>query len=327
MKQLLLFVCTALLVVGCNSTPQGFVINGELEDPYEGMVYLKSFRNKMFFDYDSAQVSEGKFRFEGRVDEPLLFTIQTDIMSAGRQFFIENVEMEINMSANGRSFEVKNSPENEIFLSNASKIGKRDFKIDSLITAHPASAAATFYFYRYYIYQLSLEDAKVLRAKIDPSLENSVFVKDIDKILVQLENVQVGQIAPDFSLPDTAGVEVSLRDFRGKYLLIDFWAAWCPPCRRENPNVVKTFHEFKDKGFTVLGVSLDHKREDWLKAIADDELIWTHVSDLKYWDSEVPALYGVRAIPSNLLIDPEGRIIAKGLMGERLSAKLQELLN
>ena len=131
---------------------------------------------------------------------------------------------------------------------------------------------------------------------------------------------------PDFSLPDTAGVTVALSSFRGKYVLLDFWASWCPPCRRENPNVVKAFQAYKDKNFTILGISLDQDKARWLKAIQDDHLTWTHVSDLKYWDSEIPALYGVRGIPANVLLDPEGVIIARNVTGEKLWETLKEHL-
>ena len=109
-------------------------------------------------------------------------------------------------------------------------------------------------------------------------------------------------------------------------VLLDFWASWCPPCRRENPNVVATFNRFKDKNFTVVGISLDEDKSKWLQAIGDDNLTWTHLSDLKYWDSEVAELYGVRAIPSNVLLDPEGVIIAKDIREEALPATLEKLL-
>lgn len=138
----------------------------------------------------------------------------------------------------------------------------------------------------------------------------------------------VGVMAMDFTQTDTAGVPVSLSSFRGKYVLIDFWASWCGPCRVENPNVVAAYQKYHDKGFDIIGVSLDrpNDKDKWLKAIYDDNLTWTHVSDLKFWDNEVSRMYGVRAIPQNYLIDPQGKIVAKNLRGKALHDKLEELL-
>jgi peroxiredoxin len=132
--------------------------------------------------------------------------------------------------------------------------------------------------------------------------------------------------APDFSLSTPNGQQVSLSSFKGKYVLLDFWASWCAPCRAENPNVVAAYQKFKDKNFTVLGVSLDEKKEAWEKAIKDDGLVWTNVSDLRGWDSEAARMYQVESIPANFLIDPEGRIIASNLRGAALAAHLETIL-
>lgn len=138
----------------------------------------------------------------------------------------------------------------------------------------------------------------------------------------------IGKEAPDFTMPDANGKEVSLSSFRGKYVLVDFWASWCMPCRQENPNVVSAFQRFKDKNFTVLGVSLDQpgQRDKWLKAVMDDKLTWTQVSDLQYWNSKVVKLYGLDGIPYNVLVDPKGIVVAEGLRGSQLPLKLAELL-
>ena len=141
-----------------------------------------------------------------------------------------------------------------------------------------------------------------------------------------MEKVQVGSEAPDFTLPDVDGNLVSLSSFRGKYVLVDFWAAWCPDCRKENPNIVSAWEKYKNKNFTILGVSLDRNREQWLAAIEKDKLPWTQVSDLKYWSSDAAVLYCIRWIPMSFLIDPEGKIVAIGLEGEELHNKLEELL-
>lgn len=141
-------------------------------------------------------------------------------------------------------------------------------------------------------------------------------------------NLRIGATAPDFAMADTLGKQVSLNEFRGKYVLLDFWASWCGPCRADNPNIVKAFNQYKDKGFTVLGVSLDKAsdKDKWMDAIHKDNLQWTQLSDLASWNNAAAKLYHVNAIPSNFLLDPNGVIIAKNLRGDMLDKKLAEIL-
>jgi peroxiredoxin len=139
------------------------------------------------------------------------------------------------------------------------------------------------------------------------------------------ENAWTGKKAPELTLPDINGKQVSLASFKGKYVLVDFWASWCPPCRAENPNVVIAFNKYKNKNFTILGVSLDKNKEKWMQAIKEDQLKWTQVSDLAYWDSKAVTTFGFTGIPYNVLIDPDGNVVGEGLRGEELEHKLQEI--
>ncbi len=167
------------------------------------------------------------------------------------------------------------------------------------------------------------DSVAVVQRKANP---NSPFTKELTARLEPLRATATGTPAPEINLPTPEGPKLALSSLRGKYVLIDFWASWCGPCRQENPNVVKAYNQFKDKGFTIYSVSLDQDKAKWERAIAADGLTWHHVSDLAGWNSVAGAAYGVKAIPQSFLIDPQGKIIAKNLRGEALAAKLAEVL-
>ncbi|MDH5382812.1 MAG: redoxin domain-containing protein [Cyclobacteriaceae bacterium] len=150
-------------------------------------------------------------------------------------------------------------------------------------------------------------------------------VAEFSAAVKEMKKLSIGQVAPNLELPNPDGDLISLSSFKGKYVLVDFWAKWCKPCRLENPNVVRVYNKYNKDGFEVLGVSLDRNKEDWLQAIKEDNLTWTHISDLKFWQSEAAKIYNIKAIPFALLLDKDGKIIAKNLRGQELDKKLEEI--
>jgi peroxiredoxin len=196
------------------------------------------------------------------------------------------------------------------------------------VKTHSSSPIALYALQQYAGWEIEPEKVEPLFNTLSAAVKNYPSAIDFKENIEIAKKTGIGRLAMDFTQNDTLGQPVKLSSLKGHYVLVDFWASWCGPCRAENPNVVKAFNKFKDKNFQIIGVSLDRpgQMDKWMKAIHDDGLTWTHVSDLKFWDNEVAKQYGIRAIPQNLLLDPEGRIIAKNLNGEELDKKLGEAI-
>ncbi len=340
---------------------QKFTISGKLKGLTEGSAVSVSNANVPEDTVAKGVVKAGAFQLTGAVPEPNLYQINFDGLQKKTVVFIGNdnlsitgdvdkiQDLAISGSAINNDFEAFKKTFNPLFqdlgvmgqkinatpgikqtdslmIAYKKHLEKIKGNVDQYVNGHKSSPVTPFVML---VTSQMEQDMPTLEKRfnlLNPEVKDGFYGKIIQQQLQERKTGAIGSQAMDFTQTDPAGKPVSLSSFKGKYVLIDFWASWCRPCRMENPNVVKVYNKFKEKNFTVLGVSLDRDREPWLKAIKDDNLIWTHVSDLKFWNNEVATKYKIQSIPQNFLVDPSGKIIATNLRGEDLNSRLCELL-
>jgi len=359
-----IMIAVLFSIISCNKKETGgYAINGTVSGADSGWVLLKQRNEGKMKTVDSVQIKEGKFAFAGKVDLPEVFYLKLKNVDGSFPFFIENTAITLKVYADSiDKSTVTGSVSHEAYLGYQKDEKMYNDKMEALYgdymkakeandtvaaktaeTAYDSVQKAQSVFTKEYIlkngkstvaaylaisnaYAYTLEDLKAINKAMDPSIAASPYVKKLAERETILETVQEGKSAPEFTLNDTTGKPVSLSSFKGKVVLVDFWASWCGPCRAENPNVVAAYKKFGSKGFTVFGVSLDTDKAKWEAAIAKDGLTWTHVSDLVGWDNAAAKQYGVMSIPANFLLDKEGKIIGSGLRGEELVKKLESVL-
>lgn len=364
MRNLSLLVLLLLFIAACQSNSTKYQLTGNIAGLDSGIVYLVKAEKGQAVTVDTAKYVDGKFSFKGSIAVPELHYLRLNERDYFAQFFLENEKIKVESYKDSlRATKVTGSPTTDIFnefldevellnqrvqeyqqkYSQAMAQGNMDevdkIKIDAeatnenmrvfaknFVKEHNTSVVAPFITLTQLAQEMEYEELKNLVETFPPSLDASPYTKQLKDFVAEKGRTAVGTQAPEFTMNDQDGKPISLNSFKGKYVLVDFWASWCGPCRQENPNVVKAYNDFKDKGFDILGVSLDRDRAAWLKAIEDDQLSWTHVSDLKYWQNEVAQLYGVNSIPHSVLIGPDGKIVAKNLRGQDLHNKLKEVL-
>lgn len=366
MKRSIFVLCSVLTIVfwSCSSD-SSFTINGQLEEA-GGIQTVALYEGERKLD-SAFLTENGKFKFTRTAAQPRLFTLRSGgqqyylIAQNG-----ETISFKANLNAEAEHYEVlgselstqikefakaKNDKERfEISLDEefiARRVGLNDQELNDLrqellqrhregTTAYVQAAVdfaerhddlAGFFAMSTLDADVAEQEIVAYADRVAGRFDDNYVVRQFLEEAARIKVLAVGQPAPDFESLTPTNQPIRLADFKGKYTLLDFWASWCVPCREENPNIVNVYNTYKDRGFTVFGVSLDGNPGSWLRAIEDDGLAWAQASDLQQWGSEVVGLYRIKAIPTSYLIDPKGVILAKDLRGDELQKVVAELLD
>lgn len=327
MKKIVSLFVVASALYSCSQSSEGFKLNGNVEG-LEGKVYLTLYEGKQSVRVDSVESVAGVFAFDGNMAEVKLASIESASDGMVTTLFLGNSDVAITgRMDNPKEIVAVGSPWQDEYKGYRAEIASDLDKTLEYIKSSPSSPVAAYVLFREVSYQLPYQEVEQMMNAFAPEVAGSVYLRILGERIEAKKRADVGQPFIEIALPDTAGNVVALSSLieAGNYVLVDFWASWCPPCRKENPNVVAAFKKYGHKGFTVYSVSLDKEKDAWKKGIEDDGLTWTHVSDLKFWECAPAKEYGVASIPSSFLISPEGTIIDINLREEALHQKLEEI--
>lgn len=366
MKKILFIITAAIAMYSCDNAPSYTIKGKVDLPEVEGKQALLTLtENRTTTTIDSVAITNGSFELKGAVETPKMYTLQIALEEPVKvNFVLENAEITITIDANGNKVsgtpindayqqyqaqsETFNSQKQEVYneYKNLSEAGTLTPEIEETLSTkmdklnEDATALSKNFvaaninnpagqmILRSVSYRLSAEELKEAIAGADSTSLQTDILKNIAQRIESLEKTAVGQQYTDLSYPNPDGEIIALSDYVGKnkVVLVDFWASWCGPCRSDMPNVVAAYKKYKNKGFEVVGVSLDKDREAWVKGIADLGITWPQMSDIKYWDSEAAKTYAVNSIPHMMLIDQDGTIITRGIHGSDLDKMLSDLL-
>ena len=322
----------------------GYLIKGSIKGQPDGAL-IKMLNGSNGAEEQSTVLKNGKFYFTGKTATPDFKFFGVNGQPPYLIVFLDNSEVTIAAKKDSlATAEVKGSASQRDFVefTNTTKpyenlmMGQGRFDVgfmdkgaqvlEDFINTHKNSFVTPLAIYRHNMITGDYGKLEEMYNSLAEPVKASAISNYLSQIIAKDKEAAYGKPVADFTQPDTSGKNIRLSSFKGKYVLIDFWASWCGPCRAENPNVVNTFSKFKDKNFTVLSVSLDRAKQPWIDAIAMDGLNWTHVSDLKFWNNAVAMQFGISSIPQNLLLDPQGNLIGKNLRGAALEYRLSKVL-
>jgi peroxiredoxin len=359
---LLLFVTVTLVAFRAEQKEaKGFVLTGKIKGLSYPYIYL-AHRENGVDKIDSCLLKDGAFQFKGMVAEPEMAFLHTKDRRLQKVFYAENVVMKVegdisaldNVVVKGSKTQDEQMIFEERINSHRAKVIALFNKVEALkkvgdtvqmkvvqteadklyryeseirkqfILDYPGSTVSLYELLNW-ANESNYKEARIMFSRLDPAVQNLAKSQEVLTRFANLESVELGKPFIDFTQFDSNGNAVSLSSYKGKYVLLEFWASWCGPCRAENPNLRAAYLKYKDKGFNILGVSLDEDANKWKKAMEKDDLPWAQISDLKGWRNEAAVQYGVRSIPANFLIDPQGKIVKRDLRGEELNKALLEL--
>jgi len=358
MRKFLLSIAAASMTLAACNAQSGYKVTGTIEGMTDGKAIIATINGNAVDTLAKADMKNGAFEFTGNVNEPTGAYVMVVGQRGAIPFILENADITINAGQTGlnvtggegqkiynqflalnmtvqqegmklqQEYQAANGDQAKIQAvqeAYAKLMADSQAKGTELIKANADSYVAAFVIASG-MGQMEYNQLKEQYDLLGANAKASAQGKAIAAQLAKLESTSIGHIAPNFTVTTPEGESISLYDIKGKVKLIDFWASWCGPCRGENPHVVEIYKEFHPKGLEIFGVSLDNKKEAWVKAIADDGLVWKHGSDLKGWQSAPAQLYNVSGIPHTVLLDENNKIIAKNLRGEELKQKIAEIL-